>query len=453
MIPSSTRGDHLSLGEYTLRIIVTALVIILLLAIWKLRDALLLTFFAIIVAIVLQVPARRLQQVGLSRGLSILVSLLGLISLFVLLVVLIAPVFVAQVSDLIDGLPDTFDSARDEYDRLALENDWLPEIDWDNVAEGDAADFAVEQAGNLSRNIFPFLTGLGGALTSTLFVLLIALFFMTEPTNYLGGLLALVPADYRPRALEIMLLLGDTLRRWFVGQLISMTLSGILIAFATGVVLGLPNAVALGVIAGLMEFIPNFGSIISVIPAVLIALTEDPLLVPVVIVTYLVVQQVQSNLIMPRIMSRQINIPSAAVLIAQIMFAALFGFMGLLLALPLAVLVVVLVREVYVLDVLNTRAAHIEIVAQSDGLKSMMVRTEVHRPPTLTPGAAAQLRAQGQDLSDYQPDQIVEILTAPSPELERVARGQQAVWLAVLTLALAQGLALVRSLLNPPGRA
>jgi predicted PurR-regulated permease PerM len=442
--------ERMPLGEWTLRVFVTLLTGVLFLAMWELRDVFLLTFLAVIVAIVLQLPVRRLERMGLSRGLSIGVTMIVTLTVLGLLVVLIVPVFVQQVADLVDQLPGLIDQARDEYDQRAEQYAWLPEIDWDNVTEGSAQDFVINQAGNLSRNIFPFLSGVGGALTSFVFMLFIAIFFVTEPVNYLEGLLTLIPRSYRPRALEIFQHLGGMLQRWFVGQLISMTMSGIMIAFVTGVILGLPNAVALGVISGLMEFIPNFGSIIAVIPAVIIALAEDPVLVPVVIAAYLIVQQVQSNVVMPRIMSRQISIPAAFILIAQIIGAALFGFMGILLALPMAIVVMVLVREIYVFDILNSRPARLQTVHRPDGTAAALVTTDVYRPEELTPGQAAVVRAQGRNLFDPgEEGQVVEIITPPSPALEQAARGQQMVWIALLTLTVAQGLALVRSLLVP----
>jgi predicted PurR-regulated permease PerM len=440
--------ERIPLGEWTLRVFVTLLTGVLFLAVWELRDVFLLTFLAVIVAIVLQLPVRYLERMGLSRGLSIGVTMIITLTVLGLLVVLIVPVFVQQVADLVDELPGLIDQARDEYDQRAERYAWLPEIDWDNVTEGSAQDFVINQAGDLSRNIFPFLSGVGGALTSFVFMLFIAIFFVTEPVNYLEGLLTLIPRSYRPRALEIFQHLGGMLQRWFVGQLISMTMSGIMIAFVTGVILGLPNAVALGVISGLMEFIPNFGSIIAVIPAVIIALAEDPVLVPVVIAAYLIVQQVQSNVVMPRIMSRQISIPAAFILIAQIIGAALFGFMGILLALPMAIVVMVLVREIYVFDILNSRPARLQNVRRVDGTTAALVTTDVYRPEELTPGQAAVVRAQGRNLFDPgEEGQVVEIITPPSPALEQAARGQQMVWIALLTLTVAQGLALVRSLL------
>lgn len=441
-------SGRLSLGEWTLRVFVTLLLGTLFLALWTLRDVFLLTFLAIIVAIVLQIPVRRLQKVGLSRSLSILISMAGTILVVALMLVLIVPALVEQVRDLGDQLPDFVDSAKSEYDEQAAENSWLPKIDWDNVSEGGINDVVIDQAGKLSRNIFPFLSGLGGALTSLLFMFFISIFFVTSPANYLEGLLTMVPRGYRPRALEIFEQLGELLRRWFIGQLISMTMSGTLIALVTGVILGLPNPIALGVIAGLMEFVPNFGSIIAVLIAVIVALAEDPVLVPFTILAYLITQQFQSNIIMPRIMSRQISIPAATILVAQIIGAALFGFMGVLLALPLAIVVMVLVREVYVHDLLNARGAQLVTQVRADGTLATLVTADVYRPVQLSPGEAAQERAEGRDLFAAGEGQVVEIITPASPALEQAARGQQAVWVAILALTVAQALALVRSLLD-----
>jgi predicted PurR-regulated permease PerM len=439
---------NLSLGEWTLRVLVTLVLLTLFLALWTLRDVFLLTFLAIIFAIVLQIPVHRLEHLGFSRGLSILISLVVTITVVVAVLVLVVPVFVRQVSDLTNQLPGFFDQAQVEYNRLAADNSWLPEINWDQVTQGNLSDFALQQASTFSRRVFPFLGGVGGAITNLVFVFFIAIFFITEPANYLEGLLTLVPRGYRPRALEIFEMLAQMLQRWFVGQLISMVMSGLLITFVTGVILGLPNPVALGVVSGLMEFIPNFGSIIAVIPAVIIALAERPILVPFTVLAYLLTQQFQSNIVMPRIMSRQISIPAASILIAQIIGAALFGFLGVLLALPMAIVVMIIVREVYVYDVLNARAAHITTQIRPDGTTFAMVTNDVYRPERFSPGEAARLQAEGRDLFAPREGEIVEIITPPSPALEQAARGQQAVWMAILVLTVAQGLALIRTLLG-----
>ncbi len=446
-MPQNT-AHPLTLGEWALRVVVTLLLGAFFLALWTLRDIFLLTFLAIILAIVWQMPVRRLERVGFSRGLSIALTMIGTLVILVLLVLLIVPALVLQISTLVDELPGTIDDAKIAYSDLDADYDWLPEVNWDEATEGDVSDFLVRQAGNLSRSIFPFLGGLGGAVTNLLFLFFIAVFFISEPANYLEGLLTLVPRTYRPRALEIFEMLGTLLQRWFVGQLISMLLSGVLITFVAGGILGLPNAVALGTLAGLMEFVPNFGSIIAVIPAVIVALAEDPVLVPFTILAYLVTQQIQSNVIMPRIMSRQISLPAASILIAQIIGAALFGFMGLLLALPLAIMVLVLVREIYVFDVLNARPAQLETGIREDGTPYHQVTSAVYRPEELTPGEAARMQAEGRDLFAAREGEVVEIITPHSPALEQAVRGQQTVWAALLVLTVAQGLALLRALIS-----
>jgi len=440
--------SRMTLGEWTSRVFVALFLYVLFLGAWRLRDILLLAFFATILAIVLHVPVAALQRMGLPRGLSVLISLVGMIALVTMLVVLIVPVMAEKVSGLANELPDLMQSARDQYDSLSRDYSWLPKINWDQVTEGSVPDFVMNQAGTMSREVFPFLSGVGGAITSLFFVLLIAIFFVLEPFNYLELLLMAVPRSYQPRALEIFHRLGTLLQRWFIGQMISMTSSGILIALTTGFIFKLPNAAALGVIAGVMEFVPNFGSIIALIPAIVIALAKDPILVPFVILNYLVVQQVQSNIIMPRIMSRQISMPAAAILLAQIIAGALFGVIGILLALPMAIVVKVLLREVYVTDLLNTAETRIETRTRANGTRFTVVTSRAQRPEQLSPGEAASLLAAGEDVFAAGEGQVVEIVTPPSPVAEQNARTQQVVLGAILALVAAQALALIHSLLS-----
>ena len=211
----TTGGTPLSLGAWTQRVFVTLLLVALSVGVWALREVFLMTFLAIILAIVLHVPVRRLQRLGLRRSLSVFVSLAGSVLAVVLLLVLIVPVFAVQVRSLVDDLPDFIDQAQAAYDEQAVEQDWLPEIKWDSVTEGNASDFLIEQASKLPRNVFPFLSGIGGAITSTVFVFFITVFFITEPVSYLEALLTLFPREYRPRALEVFEQLAAMLHAYY----------------------------------------------------------------------------------------------------------------------------------------------------------------------------------------------------------------------------------------------
>ena len=438
----------MSLGEWAVRVATVVLVVALFAGLWAVRNSLMLIFLAVIVALALQVPVHRFERMGVRRGVALAITLVLVLFFVGLLGVLLVSTFVEQMQQLIDQLPNTFDTVRNEYERLSNRYDVLPEIDWNALLEGDSADWLSAQFTSLPGNIFPFVSGVSGLIANVLFILIIALFFVGDPTNYLDGALTLVPQGYRPRALEILVQLAGTLRAWFVGQLISMLMLGTMITFVNAVIIDLPNPLALGVLAGIMEFVPNIGSIISVIPAILVALADDPAKVALVIAAYIVTQQIQSNLIMPRIMTRQIEMPAGVVLSAQVVAASLFGFIGLLLALPLAVLVKVLVRELYVYDVLNSRTARVLTQRRPDGRVTAVVVSEPYRPEQLSPGEAARLQAEGYDPFMAATGQTVEIVTPPAPALERAARGQQAIWVAVFTLVLAQALALVRTLLT-----
>ncbi len=437
-----------SIGHYTFKLFIALLMGVVALAAWQLRDALLLIFLAVIIALALQMPVQRLQRLGLSRGLSVVASFGGLLALIVILLLLVVPVLIEQVSSVAEQLPDAYDQAREQYDQQVEKHEWLPKIDWNQLTQEDLRTFVVDQTRQLPQRVFPFLSGIGAVVTSVIVLVFISLFIVTGPTDYLEGALTLVPRGYRARALEIFALLGQGLQRWFVGQLISMSILAVMIAIGTGVILGLENPVALGMFAGVMEFIPNFGSVIGVIPGVLIALAEDPALVPWVIVLYLGTQQVQSNFIGPRLMSRQVDLPAAVVLISQVIASALFGFMGLLLAVPLAVVIMILIKEVYVTDLLNARSARLETHFRPDGGEYFIVTTSPYRPEELSPGEAARLVAQGRDLFQETERQIVEIITPPSASAESAARGQQLVWVALLGLVVAQGLALLRALIS-----
>src|SRR5690606_11156900 len=153
----------------------------------------------------------------------------------------------------------TFDTVRAEYDRLSSQYGVLPEVDWDALLEGEGAEWISQQLSSLPGNIFPFVSGVGGLIANNLFIFIISLFFVVDSTNYLDGGRRLVPQGYRPRWLEVLVHLAGPLRAWFVGQMVSMLTLGALLAFVNAVIINIPNPVALGVLAGIMEFVPNVG--------------------------------------------------------------------------------------------------------------------------------------------------------------------------------------------------
>lgn len=186
-----------------------------------------------------------------------------------------------------------------------------------------------------------------GALGDIYVVLFLGIFFTVAPGVYVKGMLRLVPPGGRPRAEDVADKLGLTLKKWLKGQLFAMLVVAVLTAIGL-LVMGVPIAFTLALIAGLLNFIPNFGPLIAMVPAILVALVLGPDKALMVAGLYIAVQVVESNFITPQIQKKMIHLPPALIIIAQLFMGVLTGGWGLVLATPLTALLLVLVQELYV---------------------------------------------------------------------------------------------------------
>lgn len=212
----------------------------------------------------------------------------------------------------------------------------------------------VAAGGNLRREITRQFQGAQHSflrvLTSTfaitgafLLVLFIAAYIGVDPALYHGGLLELVPAKERDRAALAMTRLANVLRRWLVTQLIAMTVIGAvttLFLFSIHVKAALP----LGILAGILKFIPIIGSIFAAIPAMAMAFIDSPHKALLVAIGYFVIQFVENHLLVPILMKHGVNLPPAMTLGVQALMSLLFGFLGLLVAVPLLAALLTIVR-------------------------------------------------------------------------------------------------------------
>jgi predicted PurR-regulated permease PerM len=198
-----------------------------------------------------------------------------------------------------------------------------------------------------------FVLGVVGVLGAVVYVLFVTLFFAFSPEVYRRGVLALVPPSRRPRAEQVIDTLARTLRRWLGAQLITMAALGI----ASGIglrLLGIPLAFALGLLAGLLLFVPYLGSIVSAIPALLIAVTVSPMHVLYVGLLYVGIHLAEGYLLSPLLQRRAVDTPALLVLGSQLIAGALWGILGLMFATPVVATVLVVVRMLYVEDTLGT---------------------------------------------------------------------------------------------------
>lgn len=194
-----------------------------------------------------------------------------------------------------------------------------------------------------------------GILIDILVILFLGLYLGIDPDLYRRGALHLIPPEVRPRAAAALDAAGAALRRWLLGQLVSMAIIGVV----TGVglwLMGSPLALSLGVLAGLMEFIPFIGPILASIPAILVAFAQGPSAALWVAVFYLALHQLEGNILMPLVQRWAVSLPPALGVAAVIVFSLLFGFLGILFATPLMVVVMVFVRKLYVEPVIEEPA-------------------------------------------------------------------------------------------------
>jgi len=328
--------------NFVRRVFIVVAVGALIAAVWALSDILLLLFGSVLLAIALHSIASPLQthlQIGRPAGL----ALAGLLILAVVGATgfYLGPELAAQMRGLFSTLP-TAANRLAGYLQIGSVADLLK--------EGTAA----SALGGLAARIIAWSTTAAGALASVLLVLFGGIYLAINPNLYRDGLVKLVPPSVQSNVEATLDDAGQALRRWLAGQVIAMLLVGVCSAIGLWLA-GVPSAFALGLIAGLAEFVPIIGPIVAAIPAILIASTQDWQTVLLAIAVLVIIQQVESNLITPMLADRMVSIAPAVGLFAVVAMGVLFGPLGLLLGFPLAIVLDVAVRRLYVRDTLGER--------------------------------------------------------------------------------------------------
>lgn len=208
-------------------------------------------------------------------------------------------------------------------------------------------DRLTEQLSGVRGYLFSFLSSTLAIVSGILLIIVLAIFIAVEPDVYHRGLMHLFPHHMRRSAGEVLSATATVLRRWLITQLIGM----VLIAVVTTIVLlllGVQAAFALGILAGLLEFIPTIGPILASVPAIAMGFLDSPQKALSVAIAYLVIQQIESSVLMPLLMKEGVSLPPALSLVAQALMAIVFGFLGLLVAVPLVAATMVPIKMLYV---------------------------------------------------------------------------------------------------------
>ncbi len=309
-------------------------------------DILLLTFAGILFGVFLRYLARWVtEKTKLPVRWSVIAVSVGLLLFLGLAGWMMAPRLANQVDELFTALPK---AANRLYDTVARYK-WGEFI----LARAPAPEQVVSQnQGQIAAKVANYfrvtLTVIGGIVA----IFFLGIFFAASPGLYINGVAALVPRHREARVREVIHNTGSTLECWLLGQFSAMAVVFVLTTLGLWL-LKIDFALALGLIAGLLAFIPNIGPIVSAIPAVMIGLLQNPTQAIWVVVLYIVIQTVESYIITPLIQKRMVSLAPALVVFVQFLMGAILGTFALALATPLAAAGLVLVRKLYVEDFLG----------------------------------------------------------------------------------------------------
>ena len=326
-------------------------IVISLYIVWQIKEVLLLIFAAVVLATTLNRLSRRFQQFGLKRGFSVLLSVSIFFAIIISFFWLVVPPFADQFQELTKQFPEgleRFDNWLEDL-KLRVPSALSPYISDINSLIQQAEPWLKRVA----DSSVAFVSGSLEVLLKILLVIVLTGMFLAEPLAYRKVFVRLFPSFYRQRVDGILDLCGVSLERWVAGAIIAMFVVGGM-SFVSLWVLGVPAALALGILAGFLNLIPNLGPTLSAIPAMAIAFSPDsPWRLLVVLVLYFIIQQIESNFLTPIVMAHQVSLLPAVTLISQLFFAYFLGFSGLFLALPLTVVGRIWLEEVLVKDVLD----------------------------------------------------------------------------------------------------
>lgn len=325
------------------RVIIIAGIAIALAMLYFLSDVLLLIFGSVLFAIILLTLAEFIKHhTKFSDKWSLVSSIASITFIITLAVFLINMTVSGQVDDLTHKIPEAWDSIKDKINDYDIGKQFLSQIKNFKADRGIIATFS-NAAGILINGI-----------TSLILIIVAGIYIAADPGIYKRGFLKLIPEKNRAHAEDTIDCCYRALKLWLLEKIICMSFIAVFITVGLFII-GFPSAIALGLLAGMGEFIPYIGTLIAAIPALLLAINEGPQMVLWTLIVYIVVQQIQGSVVMPLIQQRIVELPPAVTIFALLVFAALLGPLGILFAEPLTVLFFVLIKKLYIRETLHER--------------------------------------------------------------------------------------------------
>lgn len=350
-IHRAQRNAPAEIARQTLVVVGSAgLAVALALLAWSFGEVFLMAFASVLVALLLRSLVDCVRaRTALSDGAALGLVLVALLTATTLIAWLLAARVSVQATELADMVPQGLKEFRGWSAQFPL---------LQSVVERSATLSEGVLSSSALRHLTTSVSTLLGAAMDALVVLVVALYLAADPRLYIEGSLQLVPPTHRARIASVLDSVSSTLRWWIVGRIGLMAVNGMVTAIGLWL-LGVPLALTLGLLSGLLNFIPNVGPLFAAIPAILIALTQSPTQALYVVLLYVVYQSVDGYVLTPVVTQRTVSVPPALTLLAQVLLGGSVGLYGLLLASPLVAALLVAVRLLYVEAVLRDDAADI----------------------------------------------------------------------------------------------
>jgi len=344
--PPVQETEERSDGTFIRRLILTVLVGAGSLVAWRLSDVLVLAFASVLLALVLRGLAGLLSR---RTRLPEAWMVAPVVLVIVAVVGAVGWLFGSQISSQFDSLAKVLPTGARQ---LMQDFSNIPWIAWLlDQAQGIDLSSVISQAAGSIRAVF---TSAFRGIAYSALLIFAGIYLAVQPDRYREGLLRLIPCKRRIHIGEVLDLAGETLKRWMVGQSITMVIVGALTGFGLWA-LGIGAPLALGLIAGTFAFVPYIGPILASVPGILVAATQGPIPVLYAAALYSGVNFIEGNLLTPIVQAEVVKLPPVVTLFAALIFALLLGPIGVLLAAPLTVVLLVAVNCFYIEDVLGDR--------------------------------------------------------------------------------------------------
>ncbi len=332
---------------------------------WFAHLLFLVAFLGVLFGLAVSSGVDRLAQRGVARGIAAPVIVVASLALLVGFGAWLAPTIHDQTVEIEHRLPDALERADQWVNArqgsligILLGSMAETPADSAQIAAGNTSVLRQRMSaafGNMTRFLFPFLSSTVEFVGGIVIIIFLSIYIAVDPDLYRRGMMALFPPGWHERGGEVLSEIATVLRKWFLTQLIAMVTLGVVTTVIL-VLLHVKAAVALGVLAGLLEFIPTIGPILSSLPAIAMGFLDSPEKAVWVLVAYVAVHFVESHMLIPLLMKGGINLPPALTILAQALMALLLGFIGLMCAVPLLAATSVAVRMLYVERVVHEPA-------------------------------------------------------------------------------------------------